>query len=305
MPLFDAIARGFTAALGMGFQVLHGYSLPLLGILAAIHFYQVASAAVMYGHGSMGDALAGSLLLLLRVGIFYWGLTHLWTMAEAALHTFIGWGAQAGGGAFTLTDFLSPSSIWDMGWRISKPIDDLIARHSGWQVLFNAPDLLMYALARLCIVVAFWGAALAVLMTIIEFNIAVVAGAVLIPWGILSATSSLCEFALSWLLGSCVRSLLTALIMAIGSPMLQQLPITSVGGDPTIYGACTVAGASVVLAILIWAVPKRAALVAGRGMALGLGGDVLTTGAVTGWRAASQGMGMVSQGASRLVQAMR
>jgi type IV secretion system protein TrbL len=291
--------------MGLGFQALHVYSLPLLGVLAAIHFYQVISTTVMYGHGGMGDALAGSLLLLLRVGIFYWGLTHLWTMAEAALATFVGWGAQAGGAPFGLADFLSPSRVWDLGWSISRPIDALIARHSGWAVLWNAPDLLLYSLARLAIVVAFWLAALTVLMTILEFYMAVLVGAVLIPWGILGATSSLCEFALAWLVGGCIRSLLTALIMAIGAPMLLQLPITESNGDPTIYGAMTVAAAAMTLAALVWQVPKRAALVAGRGMALGLGGDVLTTGAVTGWRAASQGMGMVSQGASRLVQAMR
>lgn len=302
MPLLDSIARGFIASLGLGFQALHAYSLPLLAVLAAIHLYQTWGAQVAYGAG-LGDALAGSALLLIRIGIFYWGLTHLWTMAEAALHTFIQWGAQAGGGTFTVADFLSPSRIWEMGWIVSRPIDDMIARYSGWQVIWNAPDLLLYALARLVIVVAFWLAALTVLMTIIEFYLAVVVGAVLIPWGILSATSSLCEFALSWLVGGCIRSLLTALIMAIGNPMLRQLPLATNGGDPTIYGAMTLAAAALTLAILVWNVPKRAAMVAGRGMALGLGGDVLTTGAVTGWRVTTQAVGMVSSGVSRLVGA--
>jgi P-type conjugative transfer protein TrbL len=309
VDLLDAITRGFVAALGLGYQALHAYSLPLLAALAVIHAYQMWGAAAAQG-GNVGDALAGSLLMLVRIGTFFWGLTHLWAMGDAALHTFVQWGAEAGRSPFTVADFLHPSRIWAMGWTIARPVDEFISRHSGWQVVWNAPDLVLYSIARLVIVASFWLAALHVLLTIIEFFLAVVVGAVLIPWGVLSATSSLCEFALSWLVGGCIRSLLTALIMAIGTPMLENLPIATSNGDPTLFGAMTVAAAAITLAILIWHVPKRATLVAGRGMALGLGGDVLTTGAVTGWRTTLQGLSLVNtgtglaiRGISRLVQA--
>lgn len=292
MPLLDAITRGFIAALGTGFQVLASYSLPLLAVLAVIHFYMTMGQSVASG-GHAGDALAEACLLIIRIGIFYWVCTNLWPMAQAGLHTFTQWGAAAGGGGFNYADFLSPSRVWEMGWVIAQPIDAFIARHSGMRLLWNAPDLLFYWVAKFTIVVAFWFAALAVLLTVIEFFLAVVCGAVLIPWGILSATASLCEFALSWIVGGCIRSLLTALIMAIGVTMQQQMPLTMVEGDPTIFGSATLAGGACVLAVLIWNVPKRAAMVAGRGAALGLGADTLTSAANTGWRTAVYGVSQV------------
>lgn len=302
MELLDAITSGFVAALGYGYQALHTYSIPLLAILATISLYQTWSLAVA-GGGNIGDALAMAITTLVRIGIFYWGLTHLWSMGQAGLQTFVAWGAQAGGGSFTVADFMHPSRIWTLGWVIARPLDTFIGHFSGWQVLWNAPDLVMYSIARMLIVISFWLASLTVLMTIIEFTLAVVVGAVLIPWGVLSQTSSLCEFALSWLVGGCIRSLLTALIMAIGTPMLENLPFARTDvGDPTLYGAFTIVAAAGVLAVLVYQIPKRAAYVGGRGMALAMGGDVLTSGAVTGFRATMQGLSYVS-GVSRLIAA--
>lgn len=301
--MLDAITTGFTAALGFGYQALRLYSLPLLGVLATIHIYMVWGQSLASG-SNLGDALAEALLTLVRIGIFYWGLANLWAMGQASIRTFADWGAAAGGGAFAYTDFLKPSVVWDLGWKVAAPIDDFISRHSGWQLLWNAPDLFLFGLAKMTIVIAFWFASIAVALTVIEFWLAVVCGAVLIPWGVLSATSSLCEFALSWLVGGCIRSLLTALIMAIGKGMLENLPIPLVAGDPTLYGACTIAGAAAFLALMVWQVPKRAAYVAGRGAALGIGGDAVLQTVNSGWRTAMTGMAMTGgaiRGISRLL----
>ena len=106
---------------------------------------------------------------------------------------------------------------------------------------------------------------------------------------------------------------LTVAIMSLAVPLVKTMDFTiTPGGDPTPYSALIFALIAIVFAFLAWHLPKRAAQVGGRGMALAMGGEVLAQGALTGTRAALGGVGMVAQigahavqGASRLLQAAR
>jgi type IV secretory pathway TrbL component len=90
------------------------YALPLLGILAIVMFYSTLAPVVMSGAG-VGEALAACMWTVITIGVYYYLITYLPYLTDAALQTFVQWGL-APAGAFTLGDFLLPSCIIRAGW---------------------------------------------------------------------------------------------------------------------------------------------------------------------------------------------
>src|SRR2546430_11196557 len=113
-----------------------------------------------------------------------------------------------------------------------------MGRFTGWSSLWNFYLLAFYMVTYWVIVVAFAFVALHLAMTIIEYYMAVMIGAVLIPWGVLQPTAFLTEFSIGWLTGGLVWILVTAAIVGISVPLLQIVTLnTTGGGDPTLYSA--------------------------------------------------------------------
>ena len=156
---------------------------------------------------------------------------------------------------------------------------------AGWGSLWNPFVLCTYILSYWGILIAFCCIALHLMMTIIEYNLAVLVGTVLIPWGVLQPTAFFTEFSIGWLTGGLVRILVTAGIVGIAVPLFDLVTLhTTGGGDPTLYSAIVVALTSGVFAILSWVIPGRAAAIAGRGVSLALHGGTLLAGAASGAR---------------------
>jgi type IV secretory pathway TrbL component len=78
------------------------------------------------------------------------------------------------------------------------------------------------------------GIALHLMMTIIEFHLAVMAATVLLPWGVLQPTAFFAEFSLGWVTGGLVRVLLTSAMIGIATPLFASVKLTTVGSDPTL-----------------------------------------------------------------------
>ena len=153
--------------------------------------------------------------------MFYWLTISLGALSLAALNTFLQWGAEAGGGAFTGAAFLSPSTIVDVGFRVALPIQELLQQFTGMAVVRNFP-----------IVVHLHGGILADCARIYpdraphdhhDYRVLFcgLLGAVLFPWGLLSQTAFLCEFVVSWLTAGLIRVLLTVGIMSISVPLFE------------------------------------------------------------------------------------
>jgi type IV secretion system protein TrbL len=173
-----------------------------------------------------------------------------------------------------------------LGFAVAGDVYDMGNRLSIWARL-NHPFLLWgYSLAYFLIVLAFAFVALHLMMTLIEYHLAVLAGTVLIPWGVLNPTAFFSEFSLGWLTGGLVRVLVTAGIVGTGRPLFATLTANlSAGGDPTPYSALVIAIASGVFAILTWVVPGRAAAIAGRGVSLAVHAGTVLAGAASPMRA--------------------
>src|SRR5215831_11376933 len=100
------------------------------------------------------------------------------------------------------------------------------------------------------------------MMTILEFNLAAMVAAVLLPWGVFPALAFFSEFVIAWLTGTLVRVLLTAAMVGLGLPLFRTLQFTlSSGGDPTFYSGVLVGGSALLFATLAWVLPARAAAI--------------------------------------------
>jgi hypothetical protein len=159
-----------------------------------------------------------------------------------------------------------------------------------------------YSLGYWVIVVSFAAVALHLMMVLIEFYMAVMCAAVLIPWGVVSVTAFCTEFSIGWVTGGLVRMLVTTAILGIAQPIFQDLFVkTTPGGDPSFYGGAVLAIASLIYGILSWVVPGRAANIAGRGVSLARqAGTVLSTAAGAG-----RGVLMVTSAIRGVSQMMR
>ena len=200
----------------------------------------------------------------------------------------------------------------DTGFRAAKPLYDTLNNLSYFGMLDKPWTLVGLLIAYWLVVLAFGVIALHVIMTLIDLKLAIAAGAVLFPWCILTQTMVLGELALSWITAGLVRVMLTALLMSIGFPLFEMAnlgvaPATG-GADPKFYGATVLALVAFVFAVLSWVLPNKAATLAGRGMALALGGDVLIGGAMAGMSAVGSTVSYATaamRARSALVQSLR
>jgi type IV secretory pathway TrbL component len=309
--LLNTIMGTFVATLDGAFGTLFAYSIPLLSVLGLIYFLVSLGPLILYNHSlaAVGDVL----WVVLRIGVIYFFVLGFYNIFwNAAFYSFLQWGQTAGGGVFGFETFMNPSAIVDTGFKAAKPLYDTLNNLSYFSMLDKPWTLVGLLIAYWLVVLAFGVMALHVIMTIIDLKLAIAAGAVLFPWAVLSYTAVLGELALSWITAGLVRVMLTALLMSVGFPLFEtaNLAVTPAtgGADPKFYGATVLALVAFVFTVLAWVLPNRAAAMAGRGMALALGGDALVGGAMAGLSAVggsvSYGRAAI-QGTSQLVQSLR
>jgi type IV secretion system protein TrbL len=298
--IFDEITRAFVTTLEGGTLSLGAYSLPLLGAFALLSWYWSFGRQVAAGGGGAGEALAAALLYAVNIGVAYWLLVHLTGLATAAYQTFLHWGLASGGGAAAGL-LLTPSTVVDQGFVIAKPLIDYADRQMGWAAMWNMPKMVLYILAAIAIMASFPMVGVALMLTQIEYHLAVLLGAVLIPFGVFGPTAFLTEFCLGWIVGSLLRVLVTSVLVGAGFPLFSTAVIAlTAGNDPTLYSAIIVALISLLYAGLTWWVPNKASTMCGR-VALGLSGATVVAGAMGAGSVVLAGAHAI-RGASQLLQ---
>ncbi len=284
--MLDTITAAFVGAIASGATALSAYSLPLLGVFALIALYTQMAVVVASGGTSAGDALASVLLTAVKIGVFYWLLVNLAPMGVAAFQTFLQWGMTPAGNALVTQRFLQPSLVLDVGFKAAFPLKRFVDAFTGPSALWNFFTIETYFLTYWIIIVAFWAVALHLMLTIIEYNLALLVATVLLPWGVLQPTAFFTEFSIGWVTGGLVRILVTGAIVGIAVPLFALVTPSPGGGDPTFYGAMVTMITSGIFALLSWVVPGRAAAIAGRGVSLALHGGTIVAGAAGGMRGA-------------------
>jgi type IV secretory pathway TrbL component len=299
----DVTAAFLTVLQGSG-QRLGAYSLGILSVVAIIAYYREFGARVLQGQGSLSDALGAPLLYFLTVGAYYYGLLHLNAIGNAALNTFVQWALEGGGASFDTTMLQRPSFLIEAGLKAAQPI----AEFDTW---FNSIKSTFKLAAHPGDLIAYWFVLLAFmaitahhLMMLIEFHLALMGAAVLLPWGLWSFTAPLAEFSLGWLTGGVVRAFVGTTMLAIAFPLFAFLNRPMPEGFFTITQTVVLVLGSILFAVLCWVIPARAAGIAGRGVSLALHGGTLMAPAATFARFSMMGTGIV-RGFSTLVQTLQ
>jgi type IV secretory pathway TrbL component len=278
--LIDDITTAFLAALQAGGQNLGTYSLAILSFCALIAYHKEYAMVVMQGTG-LGDALAGLLVFAMTMIAYYWVMVNLFPMAEAALATAIQWGLQGTGGTtLTMEMIKKPSFIMTEGLKAAYPV----AEQATWfeqikqtlRMLNHPGDMVAYWF----VVLAFLAITAHHMMMLIEYHLAVICAAVLIPWGLWSATASIGEFSVGWLTGAFIRALVSTAMVGIATPLFGLLNKPA-EGFITLYNTGMLVGGAFLFAVLAWVIPARAAGIASRGMSLALHGGTVTAAAMS------------------------
>jgi type IV secretion system protein TrbL len=170
--VLNAVIAAFNGALEGAFTALQTYSLRLLSVLGIMHLYLTFGRMITAGGTANLTALGEFLWVACRIGVFIFITIMLGFLMDAAFLTFLQWGTAAGGGGFTLADFLNPSQTVDAGFRAAKPLLEAINNMIGWGMVWNLPTMWWLSGAYWTIVIAFGVMALAVMMTLIEMKLA-------------------------------------------------------------------------------------------------------------------------------------
>lgn len=289
-----------------GFAILHAVSLGLLGALGGIAWL-ANFITVMQAGMPVGAVLAQLCLVLVSFAVHVLLITNMYTWAFGFFDLFASWGASITGGNFTAEMFLSPSTVWTIGFRITWPLIEFATGMGAIKAMFNVTPIFIALITVVVISLVFLWITKDIIMTILEFHLAVMLAPVLFPWAILSQTAEFAAFVISWFMAGCLRVLLVIASVGLALPLMEVMtPKLTFAGDPSIFGTLVMLGCAFVFFFLVNEVVKRSATIGGRGYALGLPGATLTGGlaSVVGTML-SAGSGPIIAGATRAVRALR
>jgi type IV secretion system protein TrbL len=233
--LLNQILSAFSVALDGAFAALAVYSIGLLSAFGLLHFY-ISMSLGLTGYIPLGEAIARFLWTIVKIGIFYWLMISLYDlMWNGAFRTFMLWGSQSGWGEAA---FLDPATIMRRGFEAAYPIKVWVDKFIGVTAPFYLVDIGMGTLAYWLTVFSFGTMALAVMMAIIEFKLALATAAVLLPWAVFTHTAFIGELSISWMVAGLVRILVTGLLMGVAQPLFALLTVptpTWAGPDPSAF----------------------------------------------------------------------
>jgi type IV secretion system protein TrbL len=303
----DTLVQTYVTAFQQGFGMLHALSLGLLGLVGGVAWGANLIHVIQAGM-PLGGILAQLCLVLTSFAVHVLLITNMYSWAFGFFDLFTRWGASITGGAFSAEQFLSPSTVWTIGFTVSRPLIDFVMDMGALAVVKNIGPIFIALIAVLVIILAFLWVTKDIMLTILEFHLAVMIAPILFPWAILSHTAELAAFVISWFFAGCLRALLIIATVGIGIPLMEGLiPTFTAGGDPTLYSSLVMLGSSLMFLFIVNEVAKRAATVGGRGYALGLPGAALVPPHVVNAALTLVGgaAGRVIAGVSNQVQARR
>lgn len=185
--------------------------LAVLGLWIAAGYHQNMAAALV----SVGMKTALYLLLIKS-----------WTpFTRAMIKGFIAYGLKGAGDVISPTDFQDPSRLATYGISAMTPVMNRLLAYTGWDVLWNFPDILFTGVAALGVIVAFVVFGIQVAYALLQFYGTSTATIILIPWGMVQQTAFLAEKSFAAIWSHAVKLLILSLLAGVGlTVMKDQLP---------------------------------------------------------------------------------
>ncbi|AZN71468.1 P-type conjugative transfer protein TrbL [Georhizobium profundi] len=289
--VIDRFLEVFTSYIDSGFGLLGG---EVAFIATTLIVIDVTLAALFWAWVADDDIIARLVKKTLFIGVFAYLISN-WTMlAGIVFESFAGLGLMASGTSFTADDLMRPGRVAQTGLDAGRPLLDSISDLMGWVAFFeNFIQIACLFFAWALVILAFFILAVQLFVTLIEFKLTVLAGFVLIPFGLFGKTAFMAERVLGNVVSSGIKVLVLAVIIGIGSTLFGEFTGGFGGEQPTIDEA---------MAIVLAALSLLGLGIFGPGIANGIvsGGPQLGAGAAVGTGLAVAGAGVAAGGGAML-----
>ncbi len=207
---------------------------------------------------------------------FLWLISNWSGFLTTLANTMAQWGFQIGNPAFAESVFRDPSSIAAMGLSVTEPLWTYLGSLS-WRKMLHG---MMIGWTGIFIILSYFLMALQVFLTLVEFWIIAAASLILLPFGVMNATSWMAESVFKTLVGICLKILVLAMLISLGYDVIADVVIESPPNFRSTMGALL---ASLTMAFLVWQAPNlvggmvmgRPSLRAGGAVAAAVGGSIL------------------------------
>jgi type IV secretion system protein TrbL len=292
LNVIDQFMSSFTRYIDGGFGLLGGHVRALTTILVGI---DVTLAGLFWSLGGADDILARFLRKVLYVGAFAFILNDFANLSTLIFTSFANLGLLAGGGTVSPGDLLKPGRLAATGFDAAWPLLDQASKMMGFTTFFdNFLTIIVLLIAWLLVVIAFFILAIQLFVTILEFKLTSLAGFVLVPFALWNRTSFLAERVLGSVIGSGIKVMVLAVIVAIGSGFFSEFVSALKGQDPDIGQAMSLVLASLSLLGLGLFGPGIATGLVSGAPQLGAGAAVGTTAFAAGGAALGGGAAMAA-----------
>jgi type IV secretion system protein TrbL len=279
--VIDRFLEVFTRYIDSGFGLLNGEVAFLATTLAAI---DITLAAIFWSWAPDEDIIARLAKKTLFVGVFAYLIGNWNALARIIFESFSGLGLKASGSNLSVSDFVSPGRVAQVGIDAGRPILESISGLMGYISFFeNFVQITVLLFAWIVVLLAFFILAIQLFVTLIEFKLTTLAGFVLIPFGLFGKTAFAAERVLGNVISSGVKVLVLAVIVGIGSTMFSQFTAGFGGNQPAIEDA---------MSMVLAALSLLGLGIFGPGIANGIvsGGPQLGAGAAVGTGLAAGGV---------------
>ena len=177
LSVIDQFLAVFSKYIDSGFGLLHGEVAYLSATLIVI---DMTLAGLFWAMGGE-EVLAKLIRKTLYVGAFAYIIGNFNTLASIIFRSFAGLGLLATGSTLSLSHFLQPGRLAEVGVTAGLPILQQVGTMShGFTAVFSNLDMIVVLLlAWIVVVISFFILAVQLFVTLIEFKLTTLAGFVL------------------------------------------------------------------------------------------------------------------------------
>jgi P-type conjugative transfer protein TrbL len=211
--IIDKFLATYSSYINSGFGLLGGEVAFLASTLAAIDI----TLAALFWALSDEDIIVGLIKKTLYVGFFALLISNWQSFTTIIFNSFSGLGLKAAGSTLTLQQLLQPGTIAQEGLDAVEPISLAIRQLPG--SIFSGSywgSLLGLWAAYLITLLSFFVLAVQLFVILVEFKLTMLAGFILVPFGLFSKTAFLAERVLGNVITSGIKVMMLAIVVGIG-----------------------------------------------------------------------------------------
>lgn len=257
----------------------------------------------LYAAFTDNDVIVSLFFKVLYIGFFSYIVTNWQHLSEVISKSFAMLGLKAGGGSITMAQFMDPGAVAVKGWDLSLALFQYASDlSSNWGWANNFPQICLYLLTALTVLICFFIMSIQVFMSIITFKIVVLAAFILVPFGLWKGTGFMAERAIGYTFSAGIRLMVLALVISLGLNLFSAITLNP---TPTAQEALGAVLGSLVFMVLCFYAPSMASDLVTGGPSLGAGGAFATAAtAALGMGAAARTMSSAANSLVRMVQRM-